>query len=52
METTTFRIWESNKRLLDNIQNKLEKKRKQVLSKNLVINEALKLLDSREEKNG
>jgi len=50
MKTTTVRVWESNKKLLDGLQEILERKRGVVLSKNLVLNEALKLL-KRELKN-
>jgi len=35
-------MWESNSTLLTEIQNTLEKNRKQILSKNLVLNEILK----------
>ena len=48
MKTTTFRIWESNTKLLDDLRNSLQKKRGVVLSKNLVLNEALKLLKETE----
>lgn len=42
MKTTTFRMWKSNRFLLDVLKEKLEKKRGQLLSRNLIINEALK----------
>jgi hypothetical protein len=49
MKTTTFRIWESNKMLLDELRDMLEKKRGQLLSRNLIINEALKNLKENEK---
>jgi len=48
MKTTTFRIWESNKKLLDELQDSIEHKRNVVLSKNLILNEALKELKVKE----
>jgi hypothetical protein len=48
MKTTTFRIWESNKKLLDELQDSIEHKRNVVLSKNLILNEALKQLKENE----
>jgi len=42
MKTYTFRMWESNRTLLTKIQESLEMDRKQVLSKNLILNEVLK----------
>jgi len=48
MKTTTFRIWETNKNLLDTLKDNLEKKRGQVLSRNLVISEALKRMTEEE----
>jgi len=44
MKTTTFRIWKTNRQMLDIIKKGLEGKRGQVLSRNLVLNEALKKL--------
>jgi hypothetical protein len=44
MKTLAFRMWESNHTLLNALQLDLEKKRGQVLSQNLILNEALKML--------
>ena len=48
MKTLAFRLWESNGEMLDLLKRELGEKRKQVLSKNLILNEALKDLIQKE----
>lgn len=48
MKTSCFNLWESNAKDLTDIKKRLEEKRGAVLSRNLIIKEALLLLKEHE----
>jgi hypothetical protein len=48
MKTSCFNLWESNVKDITDLKKQLEEKRGAVLSKNLIIKEALLLLKEKE----